>query len=454
MSIPRKSLLCFVFACAALLFGVAPRAGAQDPAGQSSSGPNPCETGTPSRNALPETGMLLDAADSAGSMDTPAPIQTQGLTPVDRDLIVYDSNQGICWLADANLAGNALIRQQMGVAGVTPDGVMDYATALKWVDALNKFDNGRGFLGHNNWQLPDNPLDDPTCSSANHASFGAFCTGSALGNLYYVGLGIPFPDSVDFLVSKVSPFRNLQPGYYWTQDNNSGGEVTTSFINTVQAANTLKYNYFHVLPMTTVPIGTPPAGSGVLPYTAGEAAGKAVYDTNTGITWTLDADLAAHNNFGVTGTTTITSETNGTVATVPLIDADGAMLYPTAIDSVNGWLAALNNANYAGTNLWTMPHLADLQTLAQDINLQRNNDSRLVAQGRVGPFLHLQPFMYWSCVRDQNGDSRSPCDPNLSAYSPPGTLFEYSFTLNNGFEGTSLAGKQFYVMVYYPAPSH
>ncbi len=409
--------------------------------------PNACESGVRSPDQFPETGMLL----SALSADNPAPVATHGLTPVDGGLIVYDANQGVCWLADANLAGNPAIRQLMNVDGVTVDGVMDYATALKWVAALNTFDQGRGFLGHSNWQLPDNPVLDPTCSSRNHGSFGVSCTGSALGNLYNTGLGISFPNSVDMLVNRVWPFRNLQPGYYWTLDAN-GGEVTTSFLNVVQAANTTKYNYFHVLPMTTVPIGTPPIGAGVLPYTAGEAAGKAVYDSNTGLTWVLDANLAARNTFGVAGTTTIVGEANGAVYDVPLIDREGAMLYGTASDPVTGWLAAMNDANYAGTSLWSLPHLADLQTLFQDLNLQPNADGRLVAKGRVGPFWHLQPFLYWSCVRDQNGDSRSPCDPNLSAYSPPGTLFEYSFTFNDGFEGTSLADKRFYVMVYYPAP--
>lgn len=372
-------------------------------------------------------------------------------------MIVYDSNQSVCWLADANLAANPVIRAQLGVAGVNPDGTMDYPTALKWVDALNSYDHGRGFLSHNNWQLPDNPLDDSSCDSFNNGGFGASCTGSALGNLYNVGLARTFPDSVvPHFTNRVWPFRNLQPSLYWTQDTNSGGEVTMSFLSALQGANTTKYNYLHVLPMATGAIGTPPTGSGVLPYTNGTASGKAVYDTNTGISWTLDANLAASMNFGLTGTTTITSNVNGNVLTVPLIDVDGAMLYGTAVGTPPlplGWLEAMNNANYAGTNLWTVPHFADLKTLFQDLNLQPGADFRLLAEGRVGPFWHFQPFFYWACERDQKGSSQSPCNPKLSPPGPPGTSFAYSFDFDNGFEGTDLVSKEFYVMVYYPAPA-
>ena len=34
---------------------------------------------------------------------------------------------------------------------------MDYATAVRWVEAMNTLDHGAGYLGHNNWQLPTAP---------------------------------------------------------------------------------------------------------------------------------------------------------------------------------------------------------------------------------------------------------------------------------------------------------
>jgi hypothetical protein len=387
------------------------------------------------------------------------PVETKGLTPADWGLIVYDANQGVCWLADANLAGNPLIREKLGLPainpmtgdGVNPDGTMDYATALVFVKALNDYNNGQGFLGHNNWQLPDTPLDDNTCSSFNNGAFGVLCTGSALSNLYYAGLNRAYPNSIipDF-ANVVWPFHNLQPSLYWTSDlgANNSGEVTFSFNTDLSGANTTRYNYFPVLPMALGPIGKPPEGTGVLPYTTGPAAWKAVYDTHTGISWPLDANLAAVENFGVTGSTSIIPDVNspnGKTLTVPLIDQDGAMLFDTA----NGpWIAAMNKEKYAGTNDWALPALSDLTKLFTDLNLQAGADPRLEAYGSVGPFWHLQPSFYWACERDQKGSSQSPCDLKAS----PAAGFAYSFDFEDGFMGTDLTSKQFYVMVYYPAP--
>jgi hypothetical protein len=251
----------------------------------------------------------------------------------------------------------------------------------------------------------------------------------------------------------VWPFRNLVPSLYWTTDSNSGGEVTFSFNTGLNGANTTKYNYFHVLPMTMDLLGTPPAGSGVLAYASGSGAGKAVYDTATGISWTLDANLAASDNFGVTGFASMGPTVSGTYLTAPLIDADGAMLFGT-IDGPLGWRTAMNQSKYAGSKNWKIPSLADLQTLYTDLNLP-SGDARLEAHGRLGPFWNLQPFFYWACERDQDGDSQSPCDPSLyPSENSNGIVFEYSFDFDNGFEGTDFDTKEFYVMVYYPAPKH
>ena len=48
---------------------------------------------------------------------------------------------------------------------INPDGTMDYETALNWVNALNKFNGGKGWLDHNPWQLPDTIPTDTQCSS-------------------------------------------------------------------------------------------------------------------------------------------------------------------------------------------------------------------------------------------------------------------------------------------------
>lgn len=181
----------------------------------------------------------MDAAKTAGSRPVGekdavnGPSGSSGLEPMG-DGTVYDANLGVFWLADANLAGDARVRRMLGAdrLDINSDGTMDYQTALQWVNLLNKYNGGKGYLNHNQWQLPVTPAYDSTCSSHKNGSFGATCTGSALGNLYSAGLGKNFPDSVapEFSAT-VEPFENLQPSLYWTLDTNSGGEVTYSFLS-------------------------------------------------------------------------------------------------------------------------------------------------------------------------------------------------------------------------------
>ena len=383
------------------------------------------------------------------------PSESSGLEPMANGT-VYDANLGVFWLADANLAGDAQIRNMLGAdkLNINSDGTMDYQTALQWVDLLNKYNGGKGYLDHNNWQLPVTPALDRTCSSHNNGSFGERCTDSALGNLYSVGLGKNFPDSVapEFSAT-VEPFDNLQPSLYWTSDTNSGGEFTFSFLSQNRASNTLEYNFMHVL--ATIPgaiDNKPPASSGLVVYTSGEANGKAVYDATVkgGRTWIMDANLPRSKDFGIAGNTTVTSKVNRQTLSVPKIDKDGAMLFETANDPETGWIAAMNKNKYAGADSWEMPHYDDLKTLAADLQLYAH-DSRLVYNGTVGPFQHLQPFFYWACECDQNGDSQSPCDPNLNPPPTGTTPMRWSFNFDNGFQGTSESTKPFFVMVYYPA---
>lgn len=107
----RKAFHLFLFTWAAIFLSeMASTAAAQDRADQSRWGSNPCDIDFYSIAALPETGALLSAdRGDSGAM------KTTRLMPADFGAIVYDSNQGVCWLADANLAGNQVIRTQLGV---------------------------------------------------------------------------------------------------------------------------------------------------------------------------------------------------------------------------------------------------------------------------------------------------------------------------------------------------
>ena len=457
MSAPRFLLAAFA---AISLLAAAPAAFAQPPAPQN---PSPCDAGATQSAPLPNASALPGAVNPLAAprpefFRNPGPPDTNhGLVPADWGLIVYDENQGVCWLANANLAGDPLVRAALEVDGINPDGTMDYATALLWVDALNSFDHGHGVLGHNNWQLPATPLFDPTsCSSSHNGTFGLLCSGSGLGNLYNVGLDMRIPNSVvpDF-TNAVGHIRNLQPGLYWTADRAAiaaNGQVTFSFNTGINGSNTTTYNYLHVLPVTHEMLGTPASGSGVVPYTSGDGAGKAVYDTDTQLSWPVDANLAPSERFGVKGDASMGPTISGDYLSAPLIDADGTMLFST-IESSTGWLTNMNASTYAGSDKWKLPTLAEISTLYQDLNVAVG-DMRLETYTTLVPFYNLQPGFYWSCERDQTGNSQSPCDPSLyPSISPDGTILEYTFNFDNGFEGTDLSTKEFYVMVYYPAPA-
>src|SRR5580692_4334162 len=62
--------------------------------------------------------------------------------------------------------------------------------------------------------------------------------------------------------------------------------------------------------------------------------GQTVYDTARDVTWLADANLPAAQSFGVSG-----------------INPDGSMGWTTAQE----WVAAMNAANYLGTNKWALP---------------------------------------------------------------------------------------------------
>ena len=418
-------------------------------------------------------------------------IEIKGLVPVAGGL-VYDSNQGLCWLAAANLAGDPLARalitpflsprnpdpENDGVTlpHINPDGTMDYETALNWVNALNLYNSGQGWLGHRNWQLPTTIATDTNCSSKNGGNFGVLCKASALANLYSVGLGVSYPNAVPSpAIDFVFPFFNLQPGIYWS--GSSGGQSgfkTFSFNTGDSGSNTTDYNFLRALPVTEDVLGPPPSGLGtVLPYTSGPAAGKAVYDSKYKLSWPLNANLAAADNFGFTASVTLTTnpadpDVNHTQfpLTVPTIDKDGGVHFSALCappkgkvdcpSPTTGWIVSMNSRGYAGSSNWRMPQIEELQNLYADMNIV-SGDPRLESFWFAGPFWQLQPGFYWSCERDAGTtNNQAPCDlvshPGFSPGLNP-VVMEYSFNFANGFLGTDQFDKRFYVMVYFPAAS-
>jgi hypothetical protein len=396
------------------------------------------------------------------------PLTGRGLTAQDGGQVVYDANNKVYWLADANFAASAegqKIAREMGISGVGPNGAMDYPTAQQWVKALNRYKGG--WLGHDNWQLPASPMKDASCGALGPqgASFGGLCQGNPLGNLYYVGLNRMLPDNVaPGFGATVAPFENIQLSYYWTAaDGGLHGKRIFSFASGSADATTIVDSYYYVLPMVPKeygPIGGEaphcPVGPGphMVLYTQGPAKDKAVYDCSTGNSWPTDANLAASNPFRVTGNVEIEERRpyprpgHPTPIKAPLISG-GAMLWQTA----NRWVEAMREAEYLQSKYWRLPDSPDdLRTLFQSLELIPG-DARLMAQGKVGPFQNLQPFFYWEeCVPNLNGTGgTSPdCEAGNAPPGRAGRQMNYDFTFGYGIQGTDLYALKYFVMVCYP----
>ena len=385
-------------------------------------------------------------SDSASGGPSVAPPAGAPLVPAADGKTVYDPNLNVTWIADGNLAG----KQTFGVSGINKSGSMDYATAVRWVEAMNKLDGGAGYLGHNNWQFPTAPVKDETCARTgrNGESFGFHCSGSALGSLYYRSLGLREPDTaVRMPANTAGPFHDFQPYLYWSESAAADprqGFVSFSFNSGFQGANVI-LNYLYVLPMIKGKLpGTPAATGERLQVNPG---GQTVYDPMAQVTWLADANLAAEETFGVAG-----------------INMDGSMEHATAVE----WIAAMNHADqgrgYLDETSWQMPETgppdpscsmkgttgydctgsAMGELFYKRLRLHRGESVVAVPDVNVGPFHDIQPYLYWACEAET---AASPCQSN-----GPADNFEWNFSFGNGFQGTNLLANDLYVIVYYPGP--
>jgi hypothetical protein len=374
------------------------------------------------------------------------------LIPSADGLTVHDTVLHVTWLANANLA--ATTANRFGLAKITPNGSMDYATALQWVADLNSMNGGAGYLGHNNWQLPATPAIDATCGSTgpNGDSFGTGCMNSAMGSLFFRSLNLVNPGTaVPIPNDATGPFNNLQPYLYWSDTSNadlSKGYLTFSFNTGWQGSNVDKH-YMYALPMIKgrLPGTPPPAGTGLQV----SVDGKTVYDPVSDVTWLANADLARTQTFGaqcVNG--------DGTLC----INPDGAMTHTTA----ENWIRGMNAVAYLGQTNWQLPPVpatdatCNLQNFGfgctgnpmgnlyyNQLHLAQGTPAVPAPNISVGPFHSLQPYLYWTC-------SAAPGSQVLCQTTPPVPGFGWSFSFGNGFEGTDVVGNDLYVMVYFPSP--
>ena len=117
--------------------------------------------------------------------------------------MVYDSDLDITWLADANYAKTS----------GHGSGAMNWADANTWATNL-------AYGGYSDWRLPTTPQLDPTCElQGGPFGLGYSCSGSEMGHLFYVELGVRAGQSI---LASQSPdltlFQNIQQGtLYWSQ---------------------------------------------------------------------------------------------------------------------------------------------------------------------------------------------------------------------------------------------
>ena len=111
---------------------------------------------------------------------------------------IYDTEQDITWLQDANYAQTS---------GFDPDGRMTWDTAVSWADGLSVYDSVRD-VTYDDWRLATTLQPDPSCSiQTGGDSLGYDCTGSEMGHLFNVdGISAGTPGL----------FTNLQSGSYWS----------------------------------------------------------------------------------------------------------------------------------------------------------------------------------------------------------------------------------------------
>jgi len=364
---------------------------------------------------------------------------------------VYDTVNGVNWLANADLAATNRFGLPVCPAPgaqpcVNPSGSMNYTSAAAWVAAMN----AANYLGHNNWQIPTTPLIDKNCGKTGPtgASFGFGCTAGSLASLYNA-LGFQSPNTAAPIPNNtVGPFSNLQPYLYWSASTGTSasiGNATFSFATGWQGANTLP-NFLYLLPMIPGKIpGTPAAAGTGLQVNPG---GQTVYDPMTDITWVANANLAAANAFGLPLCTTPTSP-------ALCVAQDGAMTWASATQ----FLANMNSAAYLGQTNWQAPTIDSscpgyncagtsnpMGNLFYDqLRFSSGMSAVSVPDVAEGPFHNLQPYLYWSCLAATVQDA---CES-----AGPADNFEESYSFGSGFQGTDLLANDLFVTAYYVGPA-
>ena len=261
--------------------------------------------------------------------------------------------------------------------------------------------------------------------------------------MYYTALGLAAPNTaVPIPNNTAGPFINFQPYLYWSQTSTASlGVGTFSFNTGIQGSNT-KPNFLYALPMIQGKIsGTPPASGNGLEVNPG---GQTIYDPVANVTWLANANLAATNTFGL-------PLCKGPGNPKICVDQDGAMNW----DSADQFVTNMNaGTGYLGQTNWELPpvdsNCATFYNCANSplgelfygqLGLSAGMPVVATPDTAVGPFRHIQPYLYWSC---EGATIQDACQT-----TGPASGFEFSFSFGNGFLGTDILQNEFYVTAYF-----
>jgi hypothetical protein len=132
---------------------------------------------------------------------------------------VYDPVSGVTWLADANLAASDTLGLPRCQTPTTPincvaqDGSMPDSSAGEFINNMNAYDHGAGYLGQTNWQLPPINASCPTLGCVDPSN----PMRNPMGILFYIQFGLsagtPVVEPPDIAVG---PFLHLWPSTYWS----------------------------------------------------------------------------------------------------------------------------------------------------------------------------------------------------------------------------------------------
>ena len=430
---------------------------------------------------------------------------------------VDDTFQGVTWLRNADLAatpGNNFgvpscdTSTNMRTDCISPNGSMDFQAAQSWVMNLNTANQGAGYLGHNNWQLPSTPnfptLDQGCASVGAHSeSFAYDCSHSALGSLYYAAksLNLVAPASgAPPAALTAAGFSNLRVAQYWTgtQASDSGYATfnfATGWSGASQGANKIDTtagslnfgniiphgviaNFFFMLPMlpTLTNPNVPNLGTSLVQDP--KTLDYFLKDGNFG--QTVAGDTALQQQFGIsvcTGTAAAPEiGKSGSPPPAPCVNTDGSMTWTSA----DALVTAMRNTSYLGQTGWELPPstlgpgcsyqtCATAGAAAQDplasvyynmLNLPAGGSLATMATGTTGPFLNVQPNLYWACPAAQTTLPTLPtsavvkCDPAHQCADqfnggPCLVNFDWSFNFADGFQGTDEDANHLFVTAYY-----